>query len=199
MSEQKHFNVGNVFGRVSEVKEDKSEGGKPYLQITVDVSGSKSGSCRAYCRMWGEQRCREFLEHYKKNSGGTYWMKGFFSQYQDRNSNWLSNFTVYQWEAKPVDPRAVFILKGEVSHQPSRTTDGGQRFLLRVCRKGENGYGDTEDSFELWAQGERLLDPVAVGNFCEIKGYVRQETLEGEFGESSGPIRAYVHELKVLA
>jgi hypothetical protein len=47
--------------------------------------------------------------------------------------------------------------------------------------------------------GERLLDAVEAGQFCEVKGYVRQETTEDEFGGSTGPIRAFVHELKVLA
>jgi hypothetical protein len=33
----------------------------------------------------------------------------------------------------------------------------------------------------------------------EVKGYLRQETPEDEFGGSTGPVRAYVEQLRILS
>lgn len=190
---QKHFNSGNVFGRVLECEKNTSTGGKPYLSLKVNVSGAKSGNVHAYCRVWGEESCVDFLSLHRTRQGGPMYLKGFYSQYKNEQNEWLSNFTIFSFEARDqVDPRAVFILRGVVDIA-SGTTDGGQRLILKVQRP-EN----PEESFELWCPGESLLEEVAKGQFIEVKGYVRQTDTEDEFGGSSGPIRAFVHELRVL-
>jgi hypothetical protein len=193
----KHFNAGNVFGKITEVKEESSNGGKPYLQISVDVSGDKSGRVKAYCRMWGEQRINEFMNEWKRFPTEAYWFRGFLGQYTSKSGDVLSNFTVFNFERKADEKRAVFILKGVVSHHPSRTNDSGQRFLLDVTREGANGKEETE-SFELWSPGEKLLDPVNLGDLVEAKGLVRQKDVDGFYGGSEGPVRAYVDLLKII-
>ena len=193
----KHFNAGNVFGKVTEVKEEKSDKDKPYLQISVDTSGDKSGRVTAYCRMWGEQRINEFMNEWKRFPAEAYWFRGFLGQYTSTSGDILSNFTVFNFERKPAKKRAVFVLKGIISHQPSATVDGGQRFLMEVTR--DNGQGeDNTESFELWSPGEKLLDPVSHGDLVEVKGLIRQKDVDGFYGGSEGPVRAYVDVLKVI-
>ncbi len=193
----KHFNAGNVFGKVTEVKEEKSDKGKPYLQISVDTSGDKSGRVTAYCRMWGEQRINEFMNEWKRFPTEAYWFRGFLGQYTSKSGDILSNFTVFNFERKPAEKRAVFVLKGIVSHQPSATVDGGQRFLMEVTRDDGQGNDNTE-SYELWSPGEKLLDPVSHGDLVEVKGLIRQKDVDGFYGGSEGPVRAYVDVLKVI-
>lgn len=193
----KHFNAGNVFGKVTEVKEEKSDKGKPYLQISVDTSGDKSGRVTAYCRMWGEQRISEFLNEWKRFPAETFWFRGFLGQYTSKSGDILSNFTVFSFERKPGEKRAVFVLKGVVSHQPSGTADGGQRFLMDITRDDAQG-GENTENFELWVPGEKLLDTVAVGDLVEVKGLIRQKDVDGFYGGSDGPVRAYVDLLKII-
>ncbi len=54
MSSNGHFNSGKLFGKIAEVKEESSSGGKPYLSIKMNVSGAKSGNATAFCRIWGK-------------------------------------------------------------------------------------------------------------------------------------------------
>lgn len=196
MSEQaiKHLNIGYVFGKViEEPKKGESTGGEPYLSFKVSCSGAKCGQVTAYCRIWKAERCIQFLADYRKNPDAVYSFKGFYGQYKNPQNEFLSNYTLFQWEARDkVDPRAVFKLKGVVD-QATGMTDGGQRMLFKVKREGQ-----PEELFELYTPGELLLDRVVPGQVVDVKGYVRQQELEGEFGGASGPIRAYVHEMKVL-
>jgi hypothetical protein len=192
MSEQKHYSAGNVFGRiVDEVKKEESREGKLYISFTVNISGRRCGSARAFCRMWGEERYEPFLRYLERCPAAAFWFKGFFSQYWDPKNNVFSNFTIFQWEARESDPRAAFILKGLVDQAQKVKT--GQRILLDVERQGQ-----PKERFEIWNPRELLLDEVAPGQFVEVKGYIRQETPEDDFGGSTGLIRAYAHQLRVL-
>jgi len=188
----KHFNGGNVFGRVEgDIKKETSRGGKEYISFTVNVSGSRCGSVTAYCRMWGEDRVAPFLKALKKNPHGHYWLKGFFGQYWNEQNQVFSNFTIFQFEERASDPRAAFILKGLVDQaQPVKT---GQRILMHVAREGAE-----KENFELWSPDEKLLDLVEPGQLIEAKGYVRQECPEDDFGGSTGPVRAYVEQLRIF-
>lgn len=191
---QKHFNSGCVFGRVVETpKKETSRGGEEYISFKVSVNGPKAGQVTAYCRLWTPERITPFLAHLRAQPQSPLFLKGFFGQYKDEQNRFLNNFTVFQWEARDsVDQRAVFILRGVVD-VVTGLTDGGQRLLFKVQREGQQA-----EEFELWCAGESLLEQVGNGQFIEVKGYVRQENTEDEFGGSSGPIRAYVHELRVL-
>lgn len=190
----KHFNSGCVFGKIAdEPKKETSEGGKEYVTFKVSASGWRSGSVTAYCRMWGEERITPFLQAWRSNPTAPLFLKGFYGQYRGEKNEWLSNFTIFQYEQREaVDPRAVFVLRGEVG-VVSDLSDGGQRMIMAVHREGQQA-----EEFELWCPGELLFDRVKVGDAIEAKGYVRQESTEDEFGGSAGPIHAYVHQLQIL-
>ena len=190
----KHFNSGCVFGRVAEEpKHETSKGGEPYISFKMNVSGPKCGSVSAYCRLWTPDRITPFMKAYKENPRGPFFLKGFYGQFKDEKNNFLSNFTIFDFDQRDkVEPRAVFILRGEVD-SALPMTNGDQRLIFKVKREGQQ-----EEMFELMVPGEMLLDTAEPGQTLEVKGYVRSETTEDEFGGSSGPIRAYVNELKVL-
>jgi hypothetical protein len=134
-----------------------------------------------------------FLNQYRQNPQALLFLKGFFGQYQNDKNDFLSNFTIFQWEQREkLDPRAVFVLRGEVTNALP-LTDGGQRLLMTLRREGQQ-----PEEFEIWCAGAQLLEPAANGQLVEVKGYLRTEEPEDEFGGSTGPIRAFVHELKVL-
>lgn len=197
MSEEKkatkHFNSGHVFGRVMETpKQETSTGGKEYISFKVSVSGPRSGQVTIYCRLWDADRIVPFLAQYRKNPATPFYLKGFYGQYKNNSNAFLSNFTIFQWEERDkVDPRATFIMRGVVDSVTGM--NGGQRILFKVKREGQS-----EELFELITPGEMLLETVEKDQFLEVKGYVRQQEMEDEYGGSSGPIHAYVHELKVL-
>ena len=193
-----HFNSGNVFGKIAEVKEESSSGGKPYLSIKMNVSGAKSGQATAFCRIWGEKRCREFMELFATKPASLA-LRGMMTSYCDEEKNiFYNNFTCFSWAAKEVEPRAVFILRGEVD-QVTATTDGGQRALVRVIREAKDAYQESSELFELWLQGEKLFDAVAAGQDVEVKGMIRQGEVDDFYGGGDGPVRAYVEKLKILS
>lgn len=191
----KHFNSGYVFGRImEEPKKGLSTDKREYISFKVSVSGQKCGQVTIYCRLWTTERITPFLNNYDRDPAAVYALKGFYGQYKNDHNEFLSNYTIYQWEERDkVIPRASFIMRGVVDIVTGMN-DGGQRILFKVQRENQN-----EELFELFTPGELLLDTVEHGQFIEVKGYVRQQETEDEFGASSGPIRAFVHELKVLS
>jgi hypothetical protein len=68
---------------------------------------------------------------------------------------------------------------------------------MEVTRDDGQGNDNTE-SYELWSPGEKLLDPVSHGDLVEVKGLIRQKDVDGFYGGSEGPVRAYVDILKVI-
>ena len=192
----KHYNNGSVFGKVTECVEEQSTGGKPYLSLKVNVSGPKTGNASAFCRIWGEERCREFLELSRKNPGPLC-LRGVMTSYKDEKNRFFNNFTCFSWEPKQAEPRAVFILRGEVEIA-STTADGGQRVLLRVVREANEGYQESSELVELWLQGEKLFDQVSGNDCLEVKGMIRQEEPDDFYGGGDGPVRAYVEKLQIL-
>lgn len=188
----KHFNMGSVFGRVDlESIERKKNPNTEFINFQVNVSGRRCGSVRAFCRMWKAERFEPFVEHVMQRPQTPIFLKGFFSQFWDERNNVYASFTVYHWEERESDPRAAFILKGEVEVVSAVTL--GQRLLLQLQR------GDQEaERLELWLQSEKFLDIPQQGQLIEVKGYLRQENPEDDFGGSSGPVRAFVEQLRIL-
>ena len=192
----KYYNGGHVFGKVIEVQEKVSTKGKPFLILKVNVSGERSGRVTAFCHIPGEERCREFLELHKKNPGPLA-LHGMMTSTKNDKNRFYNNFTIFSWEPKAAEPRAVFVLHGEVD-VVSATTDGGQRLLLKVIREASEGYQESSELFELFVQGEKMLDEVSAGDALEVKGMIRQEEVDDFYGGGDGPVRAYVEKLKVL-
>lgn len=172
MSSPKHFNSGNVFGKlVGEVEHKSSKGGKPFISFEMNVSGAKCGSARAFCRMWDKERFEPFLAAVKKDPQTRFALKGFFGQYWDERNTVFSNFTIFEWNERDSAPRAAFILKGRVKHSGPVTS--GQRILLLIEREGQE-----VETFELICPSERLLDQPHADDLIEVKGYLRQERPE---------------------
>ncbi len=188
----KHFNMGNVFGRVViDSIERKKSSNSEYINFQVNVSGRRSGSVRAFCRMWKAERFEPLLKHLEARPLDPFYFKGFFGQFWDEKNTVYSNFTVYHFDQRDSDPRAAFILKGEVD--VISAVKLGQRMLLNVQREGQEN-----ERLELWLQDEKLLDIPQAEQLVEVKGYLRQEHPEDDFGGSSGPVRAFVEELRIL-
>lgn len=193
MASEKHFNQGVVFGKVvDEIERKRSSGGLEFISFTMNVGGARCGGAKAYCRMWGADRFEPFLAALKANTQAKFFLRGFFGQYWNERNEVFSNFTIFEWSERDSNPRAAFILKGYVTQ--AQKVNSGQRLLMDVVREGQQ-----TEKFELWVPAEELLDEVQSGQTVEVKGYVRNEVTEDDFGGSSGPVRAYVKELRVVS
>lgn len=189
---QKHFNLGTVFGRVvPESIERKDSTNSEFVNFQVNVAGQRCGSVRAFCRLWKPERFESLLTQLETNPHDPFFFRGFFGQFWDERNTVYATYTIYHFEVREGDPRAAFILKGDVD-VISKTT-GGQRILLNIERDGQE-----KERLELWMQDEKFLDVPQNGQLIEVKGYLRQEQPEDDFGGSSGPVRSYVEELKIL-
>lgn len=192
IQQPKHFNMGTVFGRVvPDSIERKDSKNSSFINLQVNVSGRRCGSTRAFCRIWKTERFEPLLKHLEAHPHDQFFFKGFFDQFWDDRNTVYATYTIYHWEPRESDPRAAFILKGEVDVISKTTT--GQRILLNVQREGQE-----KERLELWLQDEKFLDVPNNGDLIEVKGYLRQEQPEDDFGGSSGPVRAFVEELRVL-
>lgn len=197
MSAPKHFTKGVITGRITEIKDEVTKDTKkPYIAIKVDVSSTISGDVTAYCRMYGGSEDMKRL--WNKDKQALFKLQGIYSQYKkDESSEFLSSFTLFDFELAETGSRrrAYFIVVGEVSHQPSGTTDGGQRFLVNVSKLGNNQTVQDE-TFEFWAPGDKLLDQVSQCDLVRVKGLVRQKEPDGDCG-GEGPIRAWLSSLEI--
>jgi len=188
----KHFNMGNVFGRiVLDSIERKNSPNSEFVNFQINVSGRHCGSVKAFCRMWKPEAIDAFWAHVRARPHDPLYLKGFFGQYWDPQNTVFTTFTIHKWEVRESDPRAAFILKGVVD--VISAVKSGQRMLLNYSREGQ----ETE-RLEFWLQDEKLLDTPAAGDLVEVKGYLRQEQPEDDFGGSTGPVRAYVEQLRVI-
>ncbi len=187
----KHFNAGNVWGRIVEIKKEKThKQDKPFLSIHIDCTGNK-GRVHTYGRLWGQDRIDQFILAFKENPTQTFRLRGFFSQYISTSSIRLTNFSFFSWALAPTEePRAAFILKGLVNNIETR--DGEGILGMRLIREGQNGYPETKEEFEVYTFGPELLEGFKVDELWEIKGYLQQGEGEDEFGVAEGPVHPYI-------
>lgn len=173
----KHFNAGNVWGKIATIERKKSDGQKVYAAIAVECSGSQ-GAVRIFGRLWGESKVDEIIEWHKKNPGETVRLRGFFSQYE-KDGDILSNYTWFAFAPAPgQEYRAAFILVGEVMAINDETLS------LHLHREGAAGYDDTEEDFLLYFEDPAPAAGVELGATVKIKGTVRQAGGEDFFGDS---------------
>ena len=59
----KHFNAGNVWGRVAEIKDETSTKKTPYLQILIEAPSEEYGNVKVYGRLWGKEKITAFKTH----------------------------------------------------------------------------------------------------------------------------------------
>lgn len=197
----KHFTKGVITGRITEIKDEETKDSKKkYVTIKADVSSTLSGDVTAYCRMYDKDgSVAELKQLWNKSRTQLFKLQGIYSQYRkDEATDFMSSFTLFGFE--PVESgtkRAYFIVVADVSHQPSGTNDGGQRFLA-TCTKTGNNNQEQSEIYEFWAPGDKLLPEVSIGDTVRVKGLVRQKEPDGVCG-GEGPIRAYLESLEIQA
>lgn len=202
----KHFNMGNVWGRVAKVELEHSEGkGTPYLSIQVECGNELYGNVKTYGRLWGQKedmsKIDAFMDYYKKNPGSAYRFKGFFSQYDKDENRRYSNYTFFAWEAvNGKEYRAAFILVGEVTAIEKETPQGQQTaetaIHLHLVREGQGSYKDNEEDFVVYAFTPRELDGIEDGDTIECAGLLRAREPEDDFGRQTGRIMPFAMEIK---
>lgn len=191
----KHFNAGNVWGKILELKKDSTQGGTDYLMISLDCGG-KHGSVRAYGRLFGKDKIEGLSSFYKENPGAVVRFRGYIGQYE-KGVDILTNFTFYAWlPCEDQAPRAAFVLVGEVVEVDQI---GEQwRIILHLSRKGQPGHGDLEEDFVLWSFDGSLFNGMIKGQLVELKGYMQQGEGEDDFGTASGDVRPIVYRSRIV-
>lgn len=190
----KHFNMGNVWGKIATVKLEESKIEKtPYLSITLECPNELFGSVRTYGRLWGKDKIDMFLDYHKKHLGAAYKFRGFFSQYS-KNGNRYSNYTFFNWQ--PIEGRefrACFILKGQI------TAIEGDKIFLHIEREGQENYDDIEEDFELHILNQQDIAGITAGDMVQCKGMIRRKETEDYFGGSpEGKILPFIMDLKKI-
>jgi len=195
--EMKHFNSGNVWGRVANCKLQKSDQGTPYLQIQFECSNELFGNIKTYGRLWGQDKIDAFIDYFKKHPGQSFRFKGFFSQYDKEEGQRYSNYTFFEWQ--PVDGkefRAAFVLTGEVT--AVEEVNGEGKIYLHLLREGRGEYRDIEEDFEVYTLNVQEIAGINEGDILQVKGVMRAKEPEDYFGMPSGEIKPYVSELKLM-
>lgn len=186
MPAAKHFNRGNVWGRILTAKADDK--GR-YLQLKLDCASEKYGKVKTYGRIWGKDRMKPLREHFKTNRDEIIRFTGFFQQYE-KDGKTFSNFTFYEWTPAPdKECRAAFILVGVLSTED--LVDGETRLTLDLVRDGVDNSRPVEESLQVWVLSEDLMKGIAEGDVIEVKGIIRPREPEDEYGGSGGEIKPY--------
>jgi hypothetical protein len=191
----KHFNQGNVWGRVAATKAGGFGSGTPALSVHVDCSGAY-GNIHAFGRIWGKEKIDVFSDFYRRNPDALLKFTGFMSQYFKGLKNY-TNFSFYKWDAATGQPpRAAFILSGDVVAKAVK--DGAGVLTLKYAKPGSNGYRATAEDFELWVLDGGLYESFSVGQLIEVKGHMQQGAGEDEFGSATGEVRPIVKVVRVI-
>lgn len=195
----KHFNAGHVWGRVSKVKEERSNSGTPYLSIELECPNEMFGNVKTYGRLWGQEKIEAFMAFHKQHPGSAYHFQGFFSQFDKDEGKRYSNYTFFSWQQiEGKEFRAAFVLTGEVNATET-TADGDGKLSLHLVREGQGSYKDIEEDFEVYALNAQQVTSLPDWTMVQVKGVLRYKEAEDYFGgTSSGPVRPYVMELKVI-
>jgi hypothetical protein len=193
----KHFNAGNVWGRIAKVEKKHTTEGTPYLSVQVECPNSLYGNVKTYGRLYGESKVDAFFDYHKAHPGAAYRFRGFFSQYDKEEGKRYSNYTFFSWEVfDGGEFRAVFILTGEVT--AVETKDGEGKLYMHLTREGTGTYQAMEEYFEVYTPNAQEIAGISAGNTVQVKGMLSYKEPEDYFGGSpQGPVKPYVKELKV--
>jgi len=191
----KHFNSGNIWGRVLEAKAEKSEKGTSYISLLIECPNEKYGPVKVYGRLWNQDKINKFNEAYKTNPGAIFRFRGFFNQYE-KDGKVNSNYTLYDWQItsglvhEETPLRAAFVIVGTISKAEKIEEEG--KICVKCLREGRDGYADVEENFELWIQTGKDCEDYQPGDLVEIKGLLRTKDPEDFFGAPGGIIRPYI-------
>ncbi len=172
----KHFNTAHVVGRVQgvpETKLDKKGKGDKYLRININCASRENGNVIAYGQMRNQDKYEALLEHIKEHPGSFYHLQAFYNQFPEDRANEgsrrLSSFFFWDWYPDPEegkDPRAVFILRGEI------TGIEGEKVSMQLERENNRDKKGNQvvELFDLFALAPHLLNGVTEGDIVEAVG-----------------------------
>jgi hypothetical protein len=191
--EPKHFNAGNVWGKILKAEEKKTRDKKtPFLELEIDCGSSQYGNVRAYGRLWGKEKITALVTHHGQHKGASYRLKGFYNQYSDNEVRY-SGYSFYDFEAVAPDthpvPRASFILVGQVMKK--EMIDGEGIVTLIVSRPQKDQKIDEELTLYFFD-----LDPffeIESEDIIEVRGLLRKREAEDIYGGSTNDkFRPYI-------
>lgn len=196
--EPKHFNAGNVWGKITKAGEKRTRDKKtPFLELEIDCNSSQYGRVKAYGRMWGKEKISAIVAHHAKHKDICYRFKGFYNQYTDNEVRYSGysfyDFEIVQDDVYPV-PRASFILVGQVLGK--EMIDGEGIVTLNVSRPQKDQVVDEELTLYFFD-----LDPffeVDDEDVIEVRGLLRKREAEDIYGGSTNDrFRPYVMQTRL--
>lgn len=192
----KHFNQGNVWGRIAGFKEKETERKTPYLTLQIECSNELYGDVKAYGRLYGRDKIEALLTYHKKHPGAAYRFIGFFTQYDQSEGKRVSNYTFFNWlPFNGMEFRSAFILVGAVTAVENLGIEG--KIYIHITRQGGEGYDDTEEDLEVYTLNAQEINGIQDGDIIQAKGMLRSREPSDVFGGSGGEIRPYSMQTEV--
>ena len=189
---RKHFNAGNVWGKVLKAERKNTPNGKLFLNLHIHCPGAQ-GNIHAYGRLWKEDLIDALEKAIQEDPLGIFRFRGVFSQYIQGNE--LPNYSFFDWQVVPKDTplRAAFILVGEALELKYNAQQDCAELSMKVIREGQAGYSDSVEEFTLITrEPDQELTQICGGEIVEIKGFLQQGSGEDEFGGSGGKVRPII-------
>jgi len=191
--EPKHFNAGNVWGKIIKADEKTTrDKHTPFLELEIGCGSSQYGNVRAYGRLWGKEKIAALVALRGQYKDAFYRFKGFYNQYTEKDVRY-SGYSFYNYEAIVPDshpvPRASFILVGQLLKK--EMIDGEGIVTLNVSRPQKDERVDEELTLYLFD-----LDPffeIEEEDIIEVRGLLRKREAEDLYGGSTNDkFRAYI-------
>jgi len=197
----KHFNKAHVFGVVEETKTTKAGDGF-VVKVILKSRSDQYGNVRAYCDLWNKNGT-DFLAWHKDHRGEVIKLTGRLGKFEKDDGVVLSNFTIYEWEARPgAKQRVTAQLTGYVA-MFREDEDGQKTVTISVQRpKAKSSDEVYEESFDIHIH-ER--DAARIGDLgahfnqtvaCTVL-YGRMDGYNVMTDEVEGPLALWLKEVKV--
>ena len=167
----KHYNAGIVKGKIERITEKNTEGGKPYLRLSVDCPGPY-GKVKAFGSVFGKERVKQFKAEFRK--GSVVNLAGFLAQYERAGKlKTTFNFIVGDhWEpSHDQHPymRATFILVGEIMAIKERGAESEAVVRIRDSRDNSKHI-----DISVHIPDEPIFD-VEKGKVQRLTGHLKQD------------------------
>lgn len=192
-TQPKHFNQGNIWGKIRSADYRYSANGKPFIALSIDCNTDKYGSVLAFARLWGKEKSDTFMVAYEKNPDAIFRFRGLISQYTTEEGIIQTNFTLHNFELPelPVSGgiRATFILKGELMVKEKKANEG--ILYIKFARAATENYEAKEEEFQIFTLTPGMVDGVQENQLVEVKGRLRTREDGEEYGCASGEIKPY--------
>lgn len=185
-----HFNKGQVFGVISELRLKKSKGMVPFLAIKLVCKNSRTGNIRVWGRIWGETMVKELTDFHRSNPRDIVHLEGIFCQYV-KDKEYKHNYTFFSFNHHPnAVQRAVFILVGKVTFVG---LDGDVH--VRVYRDNKFKKKMVEENFRLAACSDSVLNQLEKDKEYKLLGVIKKASIDEFYGDSSGKDRPTIDKI----